>query len=197
MQKKTHIAVLLGSVRPENLTGQFLRVVVEELERHAPVSIDLIDPLQLRLVLPGEPGSEGLQSELVARINAASGVVLSTPEYHGSYSSVIKLMLDNTGYPSALAGKPVALLGVASGQIGAVKALEHLRSVCSHMGALVLPYPVSIAGAHALVDERGRLLSAEVEQQLRGLAVQLLDYVHGARHAHLAFDEIMRSELDN
>ena len=57
----------------------------------------------------------------------------------------MKLLIDNLGFPSALSGKPVALLGVAAGRIGAIKALEHLRSVASHVGAQVLPGPVSVA----------------------------------------------------
>ena len=48
-------------------------------------------------------------------------------------------MIENMGFPSVLAGKPVSLLGVAAGRIGAIKSLESLRGVCSHIGAIVLP----------------------------------------------------------
>lgn len=58
--------------------------------------------------------------------------VLAPSEYPGSYSSVVKLFIENLGFPSLMSGKPVALLGVGAGQIGATKALEHLRSVCFH-----------------------------------------------------------------
>ncbi len=37
-----------------------------------------------------------------------------------------------------MSGKPVALLGVAAGSIGAIKSLEHLRGVVSHIGGLAL-----------------------------------------------------------
>ena len=57
-------------------------------------------------------------------IRRSTGVVLATPEYHGSFSSVMKLMIENLGFPSVLAGKSVALLGVAGGSIGAIKSLE-------------------------------------------------------------------------
>lgn len=40
---------------------------------------------------------------------------------------MIKLVIENLGFPSPLAAKPVALLGVAAGQIGAIKSLESLQ----------------------------------------------------------------------
>ncbi len=125
-------------------------------------------------------------------VTEATGVLLATPEYHGSYSSVIKLLIENLGFPSALAGKPVALLGVAAGQIGAVKALEHLRGVCSHVGALVLPGSVSVAGVQKLFDEEGRCLDEGVERRVRGVATSLVDYIEGHVCPKLALEEMAR-----
>ena len=45
------------------------------------------------------------------RSRDATGLVFATPEYHGTYSSVTKLIIENLGFPSVLATKPVALLG--------------------------------------------------------------------------------------
>jgi len=35
-------------------------------------------------------------------VGAATGVILSNPEYHESYSSAIKLVIENMGFPSGL-----------------------------------------------------------------------------------------------
>jgi NAD(P)H-dependent FMN reductase len=120
-----------GSVRPGNFTGKALALVVDELKKQQRVRVDRVDLASMELPLPGTGSSEDAK-KLQALVSNATGVVLATPEYHGSYSSVTKLCIENLGFPSTLAGKPVALLGVAAGQIGAIKALEHLRSVCSH-----------------------------------------------------------------
>ena len=109
---------------------------------------------------------------------ATTAVILATPEYHGSFSSVMKLMIENLGFPSVLAGKPVALLGVAGGSIGAIKSLEQLRGVCSHVGALVLPGPVSVAHVRSVFNEIGECNDSDVEGRLRGLAENLLAYIH-------------------
>ena len=107
---------------------------------------------------------------------------------------MIKLVIENLGFPSVLAGKPVALLGVAGGVIGAVKALEHLRSVCSHIGAIVLPGPVSVAGVQKVFDAEGRCLDAGIEKRIRGAAKNLIDYIHSNICPRVALEEMVRRE---
>jgi FMN reductase len=103
-------------------------------------------------------------------------------------------VIENLGFPSALAGKPVALLGVASGQIGAIKALEHLRGVCSHVGAIVLPGPISIAGVNKLFDEQGRCLDEKIEKRIRSVATNLIDYIRGYICPKVALEQLVRGE---
>ncbi len=124
----------------------------------------------------------------------ATGVILATPEYHGSFSSVIKLVIENLGFPSGVSGKPVALLGVAAGQIGAIKALEHLRSVCSHVGAIVLPGPVSVAGVQQVFDDQGRCLDEKIEARIRGVATHLIDYIQTNVCPRMALEAMVRAE---
>ena len=119
------IVAISGSMRPNNYTSKALALVVDEIKKNGHIGLEVIDPNELNLVLPGQEGDSTSES-LQQKVKDATGIILATPEYHGSYSSAIKLVIDNLGYPSVLAGKPIALLGVAAGQIGAIKALEHL-----------------------------------------------------------------------
>ena len=96
------------------------------------------------------------------------------------------------GFPSVVSGKPVALLGVAAGQLGAIKALEHLRSVCSHIGAIVLPGSVSVAGVQRLFDDEGRCLDEAIEKRIRGVATNLLDYIGNNICPRIALEEMAR-----
>lgn len=188
-----HIAAIGGSVRPANYTMKALRLVAEDLQAREGVSVDLIDPAGLDLPPPGLGDKDAATRELQERVRAATGVVLATPEYHGSFSSIMKLVIENLGFPSALAGKPVALLGVAQGRIGAIKSLESLAGVCLHVGAIVLPGSVSVARVHTVFDEQGRLTDPVIERQLRGLASGLLDYIRGAVCPRLALEAMVRA----
>jgi len=192
-QGKPHIVTVLGSVRPGNMTGKALALVNDELGRRAGVEFTFVDPAKLDLVSPGKAGSAEGREYLQSVISPATGVILSTPEYHGSYSSVMKLIIENLGFPSTLSGKPVGLLGVAAGSIGAVKSLEHLRSVCSHIGGIVLPGPVSIANVNEVFDERGRCLDPASEKRIRGLAAQMVDYIRRNICPRIALEEMVRS----
>ena len=189
------IVAIQGTFRPGNFTAKALALVADELRKHDDVDVELIDPSTLNLPFPGmDGGGQGVKL-LQGKVSAATGVILSTPEYHGSFSSVLKLVIENLGFPSILAGKPIALLGVAAGQIGAIKALEQLRSVCSHVGAIVLPGPVSVAGVQQLFDEQGRCLDQATEERIRGVATKLLDYIKGYICPRVALEEMVRQRL--
>jgi len=171
------IVAVLGTARPENYTSMALALVIDEIGKHENIALDLIDPAAQDLPFPGADPDSVETKALQDMVSGATGVIFSTPEYHGSFSSMAKLIIENLGFPSVLAGKPVALLGVAAGRIGAIKALEHLRSVLSHIGAVVLPGPVSVAGVQQVFDDKGRCLDENIETLVRGVATNLIDYI--------------------
>ncbi len=193
---RINIAIVCGSVRPGNYTAKALALVEDELGKQPKVKVNPIDLDTFNLPFPGKPARDSSPERLRQIVREATGVVIATPEYHGSFSSVIKLAIENLGFPSPLAGKPVALLGVAGGQIGAIKSLEHLRSVCSHVGALVLPNLVSVPRVKEVFDEQGRCLDGRMEKLIRNLATSLLDYIEGAICPRIALEAIVRGEAE-
>jgi len=189
-----HVVTILGTSRPGNYTGKALRLVDEELEGRG-ARVTSVDPAELELGFPGHPVTADAK-RLQSAVQSATGVVLATPEYHGCFASELKLMIENLGYPSALAGKPIALLGVASGRIGAVKSLEQLRCVSSHVGGIVLPGPVSVANVNKVFDSEGNCLDEGVEQQIRGLARSLMDYVSQNICPRIALEAMVREKVE-
>jgi chromate reductase len=187
-----HIVLIKGSVRPGNYTSKALRLVAEELEQQPRVRVTVVDTEDFALVPPGSATDNPGPAKLRELVAGATGVILSTPEYHGSFSSVIKMVIENLGFPSVLSGKPVGLLGVAAGQIGAIKSLEHLRSVCSHVGAIVLPGPVSVARVQQVFDEDGNCLNEKVEGQVKGLAATLIHYIQRNICPRVALEAMVR-----
>ncbi|HXE91729.1 MAG TPA: NAD(P)H-dependent oxidoreductase [Terriglobales bacterium] len=186
------IVVIRGSVRPNNYTTMAAALVVDELQREPRVRVEVIDPAALSLPLPGtNPDASGTKV-LQQKVAAATGVVLATPEYHGSFSSVMKLVIENLGFPSVLAGKPVALLGVAAGAIGAIKSLEQLRGVVSHIGALPLPLAVSVANVQKVFAADGRCLDPAMEKLVRSVGLNLLDYIRQNLCPRITLERILR-----
>lgn len=186
------IVIINGSVRPGNYTAMAAAMVADELRKDLAVSVEILGPATLDLPLPGlrpeTPDVKHLR-ELVSR---AAGVVLATPEYHGSFSSAMKLVIENLGFPSALAGKPVSLLGVAAGAIGAIKSLEHLRGVCAHVGAIALPLPVSVANVQKVFDREGRCVDPAIESLIRRAGSNLTNYIHRHICPAMQLEQLLR-----
>lgn len=168
------IVCISGTSRPDNYTSRALAVVVDELSARG-ASPEVFDARELTLKFPGEPPTDDAK-RLTQAIEDAVGVILATPEYHGSFCAMTKLVIENLGFPSKLSGKPMGLLGVAAGRIGAIKSLEMLRGVCAHTGAIVLPRAISIAGVRGAFDG-DRCTDGGTEEALRSLAESMTSFL--------------------
>jgi len=172
-----NIVIFKGSMRPHNYTSMAVNILIDEINKNHTCSYQIIDPNDFKLPFPGQNEDSVDVVRLIAIVKTATGIIFATPEYHGSFSSITKLFIENLGYPSALAGKPISLLGVAAGDIGAIKSLESLRSVCSHVGGIVLPGPVSVPHVRDVFDENGKCLNPKMEHRIRSLFLNLIAYI--------------------
>ncbi len=157
--------------------------------------VEVMHGADLNLAFPGDPVSSDAK-RVEETVAAADAVILATPEYHGTYSAFLKLVIESLGYPSALQGKPVAMLGVAGGRLGATKSLEQLRNTCAHTGALVLPQAVSIAHAKDAFDAEGVCIDGGVHASLEGLAESLLDFLHTFVQPRHVLENMIAAGLD-
>lgn len=185
------VVCISGTSRPDNYTCLALRVVADVL-RGSGCDVTLLDGREIALAFPGQPETEGA-IRLREALGDAQGVVLATPEYHGSLSAYTKLVIENLGFPSELGGKPVALLGIADGRLGAVKSLEQLRSICAHVGAIVLPRAISIAGVSAAFDAAGECTDDEVRAALERLANSLVGFLDEYVRPRQVLEEMVRT----
>ncbi len=124
------IATILGSLNKNGSCAHALNIVHDELQKSENIELIIVEPNDYTLPFPGQSIPNSDERKLQHLISDVDGIIFSTPEYHGSFSSVIKLIIENLGFPSVLSGKPVSLLGVAGGSIGAIKSLEQLSIVC-------------------------------------------------------------------
>ena len=109
-------------------------------------------------------------------------MILGTPEYHGSYSGVLKNALDLMGFEE-FEGKMIGLVGVSAGALGANNAISTLRSVGRSLHAWVVPDQVSIPLADAVFAD-GKI-EAETETRLLNLGSQVarFSFLHSSTHA--------------
>jgi FMN reductase len=110
-----------------------------------------------------------------ADLRAADGIVIGSPELHGSISGVLKNALDLTDR-TLFEGKMLGLIGVAGGRLGASETLSHLRAIGRSLRAWVVPTQVSIADADQAFDSRGEPVDAELADRLRSVGRQVAHF---------------------
>jgi chromate reductase, NAD(P)H dehydrogenase (quinone) len=170
------VALINSSVQKKNYTGFTLSIVKDEIlkQNH---SVEDIRLKEFTLPFPGEEINNDNSDELRHLLKSADAFIIGCPEYNGSFTAKLKLMIENSGFPSALKGKPIGLIGLASGILGATKSLEQLRTVCSHIGGFVLPRVVSIAQIENKFDDEGRCIDEQTEKEIRLTAQNMASYL--------------------
>lgn len=99
---------------------------------------------------------------LVQQIADADAVLISTPEYNGAISGVLKNALDwiSRHWEKPLVGKPVAVMSAAAGRAGGVRGQTMLRSCLTPFRPrLALAPEVAIADSGNAFDPVGCLVS--------------------------------------
>ena len=90
-------------------------------------------------------------TDLRARIRAADGLLISSPEYAHGVPGVLKNALDWASRPlaeSPVLNKPVAVLSSSTGMFGGVWAAAETRKVLGALGARTLEDTVAVPKAH-------------------------------------------------
>ena len=106
----------------------------------------------------------------VARIEAASGVLIAAPVYRASYPGVLKNLLDITPV-GALQNKPVGVVAMGGSPHHYLAVDTQLRAVLAWFGALVMPTAVYLTGADF---KEGRLASDAACNDLAALTQTLI-----------------------
>jgi FMN reductase len=130
------IVVVSGNPRPQSRTSVLATAVGDAIAARtggfAPVVVE-VGELGAGLLTPGDPGT----AEALAAVRDAEILVVATPTYKGSYTGVLKVLLDQLP-AGAFAGKravPVVTAGVPP-QAAAAEAL--LRQLLAELGADVV-----------------------------------------------------------
>jgi chromate reductase len=174
----TSLLGICGSLRKASTNRSLLLAIAEALpadttltmfERLGELPIfnsDLVDP---------EP-----VVELKRAIAASDGVVIAVPEYNYSIPGGLKNALDWVSRPPAtspMRGKPIGLVGAASGMSGTIRAQLHLRQMLVYSDSPCLNQPeVLIPRAHERFKD-GLLIDASTRDLLARFGTAMTAFV--------------------
>lgn len=112
-----------------------------------------------------------------------SGFLISSPEYNGSFSPLLKNVIDWVSRKSkddktnlaAYTGKTAGIFSISPGSLGGLRGLVHLRSLLGNIGIHVIPNQAAIGNGFEAFDENGNLKNEPHIKMVDGLLEQLAD----------------------
>lgn len=176
------VLLFAGSLRKDSLNKKLVNVAKKILEKDTNVRATYIDLQPLNLpVYDGDVEAKGIPEgvmKLAEAIREADALIISTPEYNGSMSSVLKTAIDWTSRvkPMPLAKKQILLLGASPGGLGAIRGLGHARAPFENLGNYLYPESFGLAKAHEAFDEDGNLKDPAQFEKVQKLVTSFIAY---------------------
>lgn len=169
------IVGISGSLREGSYSFQSLNLVTQRLAALG-AEVKIIDLRSLNL--PFCDGGKDYSAypdvaKLKQIVKASDGLVLATPEYHGSLSGVMKNALDLLTFEE-LSGKVTGLMSVLGGQSNS-NALNDLRVIMRWVHAWVIPEQIAIGQAWQVFDKEGKLLDEKLGERFDKFAQSLVE----------------------
>lgn len=166
---------IAGSLRPDSYSQQALKLVAQRLKALG-AEVDILDLRTMNLPFvdgskeyPDYPDVERLRTAF----KQADGMILATPEYHGSVSGVIKNALDLMSFDQ-LSDKVAGLISILGGQANS-NALNDLRTIMRWVHAWVIPEQIAIPQAWQAFGPEGKLLDEKLSQRFDQFAQSLVN----------------------
>lgn len=161
-----HIVGLCGSLRQDSYNRRLLLAASAALPDDA--TFLMVEDLATLPAFNADRDTRDAPPAVVTfrrTMRAASGLLVTTPEYNGSVPGWLKNAIDwvSRPYPgNALRGKPVLVAGASVSPHGAVRAQADLRRVLEAAGASVLDTGLAVPEAHEAFAMDGELLNREL-----------------------------------
>lgn len=188
------ILALSGSTRADSYNKQLVQEAGAIAKRNGAVVtfVDLKD-LPIPLYdgdLEEKSGMPENARKLKRMIQGSDGVLISTPEYNGSISAVLKNAIDwvsrkeeGDGDAKVFSGKAFALMAASPSSGGGKGALGHLTALVKRLGGVVVATETSIPRAHVAFEETRILKSSNEKKELEREVEELLQKIHSPQPA--------------
>ena len=176
---------IAGSLREGSYSHQALEYAANQI-RALGAEVEILDLREMTLPFcdgtqdyPDFPDVETLRQ----KVQQADGLILVTPEYHGSVSGVIKNALDLMSFEQ-LSDKVVGLISILGGQSNS-NALNDLRIIMRWVHAWVIPEQIAVGRAWQAFDAAGQISDAGLQERFEQFAQSLVKNTRRLQGIHI------------
>ena len=185
---KPRLVIVSGSSRPESTTRHTLKCI-EGLSARRGFAPEFVCGRDLDLPIYDPPTSDQLPSVQRWReaVKAADALIFGSPEYHGTFSGVLKNMIDYLEFEH-IAGKPIGLIATSGNAKTGIATLNALRLVFRALHAPVIVEQAAIWGGDFAAETK-QMKPEGLEQVLGvidGLSRELQRTINGYRRPDAA-----------
>lgn len=171
-----------GTLRDGSTSEQALKVALSvAAEMGCATRLFAGDAINLPPYDPSERQRGREAKALVEALREADGLILSSPGYHGTISGLLKNALDYTEDLRSdtrvyLSDRAVGIIVCADGIQAMGSTLGTLRSIAHALRAWPTPFAALVNSGARPFSGDGSCLSTEVEQSLRLVAAQVVEF---------------------
>lgn len=186
MSDKIKILAFAGSTRKDSLNKKVI-ATASKFAENAGAQVTLIDLADYPLpIYDGDLETENGLPENGRKLKdlfvESDALLISTPEYNGSYSAVLKNLIDWMSRPTkdnpsenAFKNKVAGILSCSPGMLGGLNSLGMLRTTLNHLRVLVAPHQFAVSSGFDVFDSDGNITDSKKAEQIEAVCKALVE----------------------
>ena len=176
-----NILIFSASPRTESLNTKLCKCVEKFLSSKNSLNLKFktIQEYNIPILDPESEKEVPGVTALMQDIQNCNALIVSTPEYNGSISSIFKNTLDWLSIQeiNVLKNKQVLLMAASPGGFGGVRGLWHTKVTLDVLGSFVYPELFALSKAHENLEVDFVIKVPALQKQLESLLSKFIEHV--------------------
>lgn len=171
--------LLAASIKSNSLNKKLISICHSHLKNNHSVIVENFSNFEVPLYsedLESKIGIPEKAKKFAYNILEADKIIFSVPEYNGSTPGAFKNMVDwiSRIRPIPLKDKNILIISASPSNYGGSRAFLHTRVPLEVCGGFVYPRTFSLATAHNLIDNNGKMIDTKLERNLYNLLEEFI-----------------------
>ena len=163
------VAIIIGSVREGRKTHHVAEYLASQMEGQGLWEVDMLDLEDHDLPVLKDRWKDQVPRdvslvEFSQRLTKAEAIIFVSPEYHGSYSGVLKNAVDH--FWSEFKRKPIGVVATGSGRFGGINASTEMQQLILSLGAYPMPKKLLVPFVRRAFDEDNQPVEERLAQEV-------------------------------
>jgi chromate reductase, NAD(P)H dehydrogenase (quinone) len=183
-RKYPQVLVFAGSTRSDSVNRKLARVAAKQLkEMGIPATLVQLRDYPMPIYDGDFEAEGGIPAEVTTfqeLMRVHDALVIASPEFNGSFSALLKNLVDWVSRPVAgegptalFRGKIAALLSASPGRGGGKRGLRHLRELLEMIGVTVIASQLTVGNSSEAFNEDSELAKEQDQKNLQAVLDEL------------------------